>query len=490
MADYKHGAYATLDRSIVTGSTQSGTVLAYVGTAPVNLVRGYKDKGVVNAPVKVSSLADAQAKFGMAANWADFTLCEAFAAHFQNSKGNIGPIYVINVLDPASHKKAPQHTGNVTFANGKATINSTTIVLDTLALQEKAEGVDYTMDYDFTKGQVILTSIAEEQLTGEIQVTYDEVDTSKLTETDIVGGVTEAGVYTGFGAVSLIYPRYNAVPTLLAAPGWSHKPKVYQAMVQASQDINGHWAAFALADIPADSTTGTIAKAKSWKSENGYTDERSKVFWPMGKDGSGQVSHLSTMAAVEMMRVDNEHNGVPMESPSNKSVPLVAQHFGADVANAGFDQVQANDLNAAGITTAVFWGGQMVLWGPHTAAFTHGADMDSRAIFDTSIRMMQYIANSFQRDWGTVIDQPMTRGMADTIKVREQEKAEALATMGALIGEPVVLFLEDDNSTAELAQGNFVWRTRGTPTPPFKSGEMRIAYTDEGFASYFDGGES
>lgn len=484
---YKHGAYATMDKSIVTGSTQAGTVLAYVGTAPVNLVRGYKDKGVVNTPVKVTSLADAQSKFGIASDWNKFTLCEAFAAHFNNPNGNIGPIYIINVLNPESHKKSPQTSENVTFANGKATINSTAIVLDSLALSSKAEGVDYTVDYDFSKGQVVLTSIAAEPLTGEIQVTYDEVDTSKLTETDVVGGVTEAGVYTGFGAVSLIYPMYNAIPTLLAAPGWSHKPKVYQAMVQACQGINGHWEAFALADISADSTNATIAKAKSWKTDNGYTSERTKVFWPMGRDASGQVFHLSTMAAVEMMRVDNQHNGVPMESPSNKSVPLVAQYFGAGVANAGFDQMHGNELNAAGITTAVFWGGQMVLWGPHTAAFADGADMDSRAIFDVSIRVMQYIANSFQRDWGTVIDQPMTRGLSDTIRVREQEKAEALATMGALIGEPVVLFLEEDNGTGELAQGNFVWRTRGTPTPPFKSGEMRIAYTDEGFESYFGG---
>ena len=65
MADYKHGAHATLERSIVTGSIQTGTVLAYVGVAPVNLVRGYKEKGVVNAPVKVTSLEDAQSKFGM-----------------------------------------------------------------------------------------------------------------------------------------------------------------------------------------------------------------------------------------------------------------------------------------------------------------------------------------------------------------------------------------------------------------------------------------
>ena len=79
----------------------------------------------------------------------------------------------------------------------------------------------------------------------------------------------------------------------------------------------------------------------------------------------------------------------------------------------------------------------------------------------------------------------MTRAMADTIRNREQEKADALAALGALIGEPVVEFSEDDNSTDDLVEGNFTWATRGTPTPPFKSGTMRVAYTKAGFNSYF-----
>ena len=49
-----------------------------------------------------------------------FTLCEAVYAHFNNTRGNIGPIYVINVLDPSAgkHRKETATTKTLTFTGG------------------------------------------------------------------------------------------------------------------------------------------------------------------------------------------------------------------------------------------------------------------------------------------------------------------------------------------------------------------------------------
>ena len=79
----------------------------------------------------------------------------------------------------------------------------------------------------------------------------------------------------------------------------------------------------------------------------------------------------------------------------------------------------------------------------------------------------------------------MTRAMKDTIQNREQEKMDALVGLGAFIGEPVVSFDEADNSTSELVEGNFTWSFKGTPTPSFKSGTLKVAYTTAGFNTYF-----
>lgn len=485
MSNYKHGTYGEFADSIGEVAALGGTVAVYVGAAPVNLVRGFADS--VNSPVKLTSFNDVRRYMGYSENWAAFDLCEAFHVHFNNAAGSIGPIVAINVLDPETHRKAEATKKTLSFINGRATIASDTIILDTLVLAEKVEGTDFSIDYDYTKGQVIIDSIGE-KITGNVEATYNEVDHTAIKSTDIIGGVTAEGVYSGLGCVGLIYQELGLVPNLLCCPKWSSTKTVYDAMIVASTKINGHWEAFVFADIPVmDGATAvaTVADAIEWKNENGYTYERSKVCWPQAADNAGHVFHAAVLGAWRAMLTDASHDGVPMETPSNKAVPVVKQYFSATSKSRGFDLQQANELNANGITTVVYWGGRWVLWGPHTAAYKFGAVTDNRNIFDNSIRMMMHTLNSFHLDHALTIDQPMTLAMADTIKQREQEKADGLAAIGAYIGIPVVEFRESENSTGDLVEGNFTWGFKGTPTPPFKNGLLNVAYTTAGFNSYF-----
>lgn len=483
---YKHGVTAEFADSISMIPAESGTNAIYVGTAPVNLVRDWKKKDVVNFPVNVTR-SNMQAKLGYSKDWKSFTLCEAMKAHFDNGIQAIGPIVAINVLDPDKHKKEEPVTEELLFVNDYARIKSGTIILDTLVLADMVEGVDFTTRYDFE------TETLEIHRTGEnkaerVRATYSEVDPSLVTVDDVVGSVTEEGEYRGMDCVSLVYPELELIPNVLAAPGHSHQKAVYDKMVKTAQKINGHWDCFVVADIPIEGV-GTKEKAIEWKEQNGYEAETSKVCWPKWKAGDGTVYHLSTLAVWAMLYADALNDDVPMESPSNMPIISGKQYFGEDSKNRGYDQQQANGLNEKGITTAVYWGGYTVLWGPHTAAYGFGNVLDKRVIFDNSIRMMMHVSNSFQEDHAMEIDAPMTKAMADTIKAKEQEKADALASMGALIGDPVVEFEEEDNGLEDLVEGNFVWRNKITPTPPFKSGHLKVAYTDEGFSSYYEGGE-
>ena len=88
--EYLYGAFGHIGETVAQSAVQAGTVPVYVGVAPVNLVRGYAEQDVINVPTKISNFVDAQKKQGYAADWSTFTLCEAFAAHFDNTKGNIG----------------------------------------------------------------------------------------------------------------------------------------------------------------------------------------------------------------------------------------------------------------------------------------------------------------------------------------------------------------------------------------------------------------
>ena len=498
---YKHGAYGVLDESIVQRVVESATVPVYFGTAPVGLVRGYSEMDVVNVPVRISSLADARAKVGYSTDFGGFTLCEAIAAHFDNGGDGVGPIYVVNVLDPAVHKAGSDAEKAVSFVAGRAEVATDTAVIDTVAVKDSTgattyvEGTDYTLDYDAINGKIVVTAVEGGDIAdGEAKVTYTEMDPDAVDAEDVIGTVTTDGQYSGIQALALLWQEQFVVPNLLAAPGWSHEKKVYDALVDASQAINGHWDAMVVADLPlvdAESQmVDTIAKALAAKEELNFSSERSVVCWPMAEDADGRRFHISTLFVAASQRIDQEHDGVPFESPSNKAVPVVRQVFGDNAKNRGFDQQTANHLNEKGVTTVIGWAGEWVLWGPHTAAFDNdNPSVDARAYFATNMRMLFHITNSFQLEWGPEIDSPMTRALKDRIVNREQEKLDSLVTQGALIGKPTVRFVEEENPTSQLMRGDFVWDAEATPTPPLKSATVRVAYTDAGFAAYFEGGE-
>lgn len=491
---YQHGALGEIGNDKVKAAVQVDIVVAYIGTAPINLVLGYKDKNLVNTPIKLENMPKTQATVGYSKNWDKFTLCEPFDCHFASTIENVGPIYIINVLDPATHQKDTKTTVELTFKNGRAEYASDTIILDTFALADKVLGSDYSIDYNYTKGVVVIESLNDaEPLDGTLEASFSEVDPTLITKSDIIGSVTAAGKRTGLQALAKLYTMHNAVLNLLAAPFWSEDPDVYKAMISIVQKLNGHWDGFVLADLPiydkeAGEAIDTLAKAEEWAETNGYTSGLSKICWPQIKYGDN-IYHLSTHAVATMQRVDNTHDGIPMESPSNKEIMCTAQYFGEDSENEGFDQQEGNELNAKGITTAVFWGGLWVLWGPHTAYYEYGSDGVARYIFDVNIRMLMHITNGFQLRHGTQIDGTMDLNLQQSILSDEQEELDSLKGRGALIGNPTVEFLETANPTSDVMNGDFVWDVSATPAPPFKSGKARVSYTDEGFAAYFGGGE-
>jgi len=488
MTNYKHGAYGELGTSVAQSAQQSETVLVYAGTAPVNLIKGYKERKLTNYPVKLVDWGNSQRTAGYSENWEAYTLCEAMAAHFDNKLGNIGPIYVINVLDPDIHRKAEQTKQSVTFTNGRAEFVSDTIILDTLLLADLVKDVDYSIDYNFTKNSVIISSLKDDEpIAGTKEAAFYEVDPQKIGEADIIGGITSEGEYSGLSVLDLFYQETNQVPDLILAPRYSELPKVYNAMVRAAQAINGHWQDFVLADLPIEDANGavdTIEKAKAWKKSKAYNSERAKSFWPQSiDDATGRIYHNSTLAAVEFLRADSEHDGIPMQTCSNKAVPITRQYFGKNSKNRGFDQQTANGLNQVGISTTVFWDGKMVLWGGHTDAYLHGMDVDPRTIFDTYMRTLFYCINNFQKRQGKTIDKPFNVQKKDSILNLEQARLDTLVGKGALLDGAKIMFLASENSTTDMMNGDFMFDIPVTTTPQAKSLTARVYYTDKGLRS-------
>jgi hypothetical protein len=259
---YKHGTYGQIEKSAVVAAAQADSVLVCVGTAPIQKIAGRASLGLVNQPIRLRNMEDAKSTFGWSDDWAKFTLCEVFDEHFNNSVENVGPIYVINVLDPDTHKGTQVSLSNQDFTKtGVIYIADDLADVDSVRVTGKVLDTDYSVSFDAENNRVVVTALTS--LTATETVTYYPVDASAVTDTTIIG-TSGSGVSTGIQAIKKVYTKYKAVPNLLACPGFSEDPDVYTAMVAAVQKINGHWDAFAIADIPVESKESTEATVASY----------------------------------------------------------------------------------------------------------------------------------------------------------------------------------------------------------------------------------
>lgn len=479
---YQHGAFADIlaTKDYIPPKGVS-TLPVYFGRLPVHQLEDYSE--AVNKPVLAQSYQDAVTKVGYNDDdWANFDLCEAIYAHFKNDIQVIGPIVLVNVLDPDTHVK-PDQTTSVALTNGKGYISNNKVIVKSIAVAGKVKGTDFTAVYTPDGSQVFITDL-KGTLVSPVTVTFDEVDPSLVDADTVIGGTDVNGAKTGISVVDFVYLTYNMIPTLFVSPGWSFNPDVDAALKEASQKINGHWYAFVNSDMDSTATTNTIAKAQTWKDANGYDSHLEAPCWPMAKNGTRKF-HLSTLATVTMQWVDYQNDNVPCETPSNKPVSVTGMCL-ADGTDIIFDQMQANDLNSKGIRTLSYWGGRWVLWGGHTGEYEYGKDMDMANVFDCGVRMLQYIANTFQSRYGILVDKPMNRSRVDTILNDFQELFDTLTAQGKLL-LGTIAFNEISNPTSDIVEGDFVFDVATTTAPPGKSLTAKITYTTAGLNVLFGG---
>lgn len=481
---YTHGSFGVLQATQDLISPASvATLPVYIGRAPVHQLSDYS--GAVNKPILVQSYQDAVAKLGYNdSNWTDYDLCEAVYAHFKNAIQPIGPIVLINVLDPATMKSAGT-PASVTFTNGQGYINDDKVILKSVGITGKTLGTDFTASYTADGSKVLITDL-KNALVSPVTVSYDEVTPSGVTKTQIIGGTDgTSGVKTGLAVVDLIYQTYNMIPTILDAPGWSSTPDVDAAMRTQAQKINGHWYAWVNSNLDVSASADTIAEAKTWKTQNNYVGSGDAPCWPMAYNGTRKF-HLSTLTTVTMQWLDYQNDNVPYETPSNKPIDITGL-CKADGTPIVFDQVQANDLNSKGIRTAIFWGGRWVLWGGQTGAYEYGKDIDPRDKFDSNVRMMYYLLNTFQLRYGIEVDKPMNRSRIDSILNDFQEWLDGLVGRSLLYAK--MEFTSASNQTSDIIEGNFTFNVATTTTPPGKSINLVLQYTTKGINALFGGGK-
>lgn len=460
----KHGVYIKEQAtSVSTPVVASSGIPFAVGTAPVQMADSPAKLGV---PVLCTSWDEAVEQLGYSDDWKSFTLCEVMYSHFKLF--GMQPIIFCNVLDPSKHKEAVSVkeeavTNGKVFLPGEAIASSVVVKAASGSESPYIKGTDYDTFYSDGKLVIEIDQEGEAKSATKLYVSYDKVDSSGVTTDDIVAG---------FSSVDLCMATIGEIPDLLIAPGWSENATVQAIMATKADSINGVMRAKALCDIDctADGAT-TYTDAYTQKTKTNLIDPTQVACWPqIALDG--KQYHLSTQLAGLMASVDSGNDGVPYESPSNKSLNCDSLVL-ADGTEVLLTLEQANVLNSNGIVTGLKFMSGFVAWGNYTACYP--ANTDVKDYFIPIGRMFAWIGNTLVRTFWSKTDSPMTRRLLDNIKDSANIWLNGLVGSEFLLGARVEVD-SSENTLTDLMAGIVKIHIYITPPSPAQEIDFVLEY--------------
>ncbi|GLI54751.1 hypothetical protein PM10SUCC1_02660 [Propionigenium maris DSM 9537] len=473
MGSINHGVRTGEKPTSIAGIIQSGNTAVIIGTAPVNTAPDPK----VNTPVICYTEKEALEAFGWSDNWKEYTLCEAIDVFFRLFK--VGPIVMINVLDPKVHKISVTDAA-ITFTKGVAKVEDKGVLLDTLEITGKVQGTDYTAEFN-EDGSVNLIAITIAD--GDLTVSYEKLDPSAVDDEDIIGGVDPTTLKNeGLALIPNVFTKYNRVPNIGLAPGWTHIPAVAQSLVSSMKDINEVFNGIALTDIDTE-TIDAYSKVPEWKNENSYVHENQYNFWPRANLGD-KVYHISTLVAASMYIIDQNNEDIPFESPSNKLLMTTGICL-SDGTEVELNLGQANYLNDNGIATSINFNNGWRLWGNRTGCYPSNTDVKDNTI--TNKRMFIWDNNNFTLTYWLDVDKPATPKLMDKIVDSYNDYYNGLVTKQAILGGRIE-FNQSENPTTSLIDGKYYFKRYMGPVGVAELIESDLEYDTEYLKTLFGGG--
>ena len=399
-----------------------------------------------------NSYAEAVENFGFINDFDNYTLCEAIDTHF--SKFNIGPIIMINVLNPETHKKEVS-SKSVSMIDKKYILEDIGILPETVVI---TENFDHKKVFN-EKGQLELIPLVEK--TGSIQVSYSMLDLSKLQENDIIGGIDgETGKKKGLEAIAEVFPKYRKVPSLILAPKYSTSSTVAAVLEAKARKINGHFQAMALTDLDTNKVKKYSDTTKE-KNDNNLASTFLDVSWPKISLGDSQY-HISTQKAAIIQLLAKDNEDIPYKSPSNRNIKGDSAILANGTAiRLGLDE--ANYLNSQGISTIINWIGGWKFWGNRTSCYP--AITDPKDAFIASRMMFNWLINSLVLTYWQKVDEPTNRVLIETITDSINIWLNGLTASGKIIGARVE-FRSEDNPKTSLIDGKIKFKLYFTPALP------------------------
>lgn len=271
----------------------------------------------------------------------------------------------------------------------------------------------------------------------------------------------------------------GVVPNIISAPEFA-VANIEKLVTYCTNGIGSKWGLVAYVDISTTTaTTVTAAITRQTAEATKIVCKFIRPHYPKVRH-NGKVYHLSVLDCVASQWVDNDTDGVACRSSSNTAVDCDTPCLNATTA-LYFDETEANSLNAVGITTVNYIGGEYRIWGGHMANYNHANsnNIDPQDKSDATVRTDIFLHNWLKREFLDNIDFPVSRRDIDGIVANVNIGLNSFVKNGYLLkGE--CYFSTDNNPTAELAEGDITLDVQYTSTPNGKSITFAVQYTTEG----------
>lgn len=478
---YKHGVYISeTPTSIVAPVTVNSAIPIFFVTAPVHLAKD--PYNITNVPKLCYSYKEAVEHFGHNTKqsiWDNYTSVQSIYSQF--ALYGIAPMIIVNVLNPLVHK-ADVMDSSLLLQGLSAVLEVDGVLLDTIKIK-KNDTEYYVLDIDYSvafddEGFVVFNVYDKTLENTTINIEYTKLDPSLVDEYDIIGGYNATtGKNEGLELINEIYPRFRVVPTQIVAPKFSSNVSVASIMDSKASNINGHFKAIALIDIPS---TIDYTEVPAYKNDNNLISSRQINCYPMLQNGE-QFFYYSVQLAGLIGKVDSENGGVPYASPSNQNLKINGL-----VDKNGIEKIlqieQANFLNSNGVMTAINFSKGFTAWGNKTGAYPGVTDVK-----DTTIpvrRMFDWIGNTLVLTYWQKIDLPMTKRNIDTIIDSMNMWLNGLTSSGYILGGRVE-FDSQNNSDIDLLDGNVTLKVNVTPPTPMKSITFNLEFDTNYLSALF-----
>ncbi len=285
------------------------------------------------------------------------------------------------------------------------------------------------------------------------------------TSSNVIGGVSADGSYTGMQALLTAEAKLGIRPRILGCPGLDTH-EVTTALAIVAEKLRAFGYAFCDAD--------TVAECLTYRQQ--FSARELMLIWPdftyFDKVASKTATALTIAVALGLRAQLDQTVGwhktlsnVPVNGITgiSKDVYFAFQQTGTD----------ADLLNAQGVTTLIGRNGYR-FWGSRTCD-------DEQFIFESYTRTAQVLADSMAEAMFAYADKPVTPVLIKDVIDGFNAKGSQFKRSGQLLGFKAY-WNPDLNSSDDMKNGRFKISYEYTPVPPFEQIGLQQTFTDTYFA--------